>query len=32
MHGTSLLSIPDQFGLVSPLVSKNDDEEHSFLK
>ena len=32
-HGTSLLSTPDQFGPVLLLyVSKNDDEEHCFLK
>ena len=33
MHGTSLLSTPGQFGpVVLPYVSKNDDEEHCFLK
>ena len=33
MHGTSLLSTPDQFGLVLfPSVRKNDDEKHCFLK
>ena len=33
MHGTSLLSTPGHFGPVSfPYVSKNEDEEHCFLK
>ena len=32
-HGTSLLSTPGQFGSVLlPKVSKNDEEEHCFLK
>ena len=29
LHETSVMSTPGQFG---PLVSKNDDEEHCFLK
>ena len=33
MHRTSLLSTPGQFGpVVLPEASKNDDEEHYFLK
>ena len=33
MHRTSLLSTPGQFGpVLLPQVSKNDDEEHCFLK
>ena len=33
MHGTSLLSTPEQFGpVLLPQVSKNDDEELCFLK
>ena len=33
MHGTSLLSTPDQFRPeLLPWVSKTDDEEHCFLK
>jgi hypothetical protein len=33
MHGTSLLITPGQFGpVLLPQLSKNDGEEHCFLK